>query len=84
MKFKDLVSSQTLTETEQVYFYEICKRWEDFSNTVGRMDKPGVLKVLKYLMDHRQKSTTLINRAIQRFNSLNKIKKSDLFNGGDE
>lgn len=81
MKFLDLVLSQTLTPTEEAYIHEKCKRWEDFSNTIGRMDKPDVLKVLNYLVRHRPNSKTLGNRAVQRFNTLNKATWSDLVNG---
>ena len=84
MKFKDLIIQQTLSPTDEAFAMETCKRWEEFSNTMGKMNKAETLKMLKYLMVHRPNSKTLGNRAIQRFNSLNKVRWSDLTNGGDD
>ena len=84
MTFKELVESQKLSEIEEAYADHTAKRWDRFSNTVGVMGKSDVLKILKYLLVNRPNSKTLIVRAVQRFNTLNKVKAEDLTNGNRE
>ncbi len=81
MTFKEMVDKQELTDTETAYVEHICKQWERFSNTVGKMNKGEVIKVLKYLVLKRPNSKTFGERAIQRFNTLNKVTWEGLING---
>ena len=84
MTFKELVERQKLSEIEEAYAEHTSKRWDRFSNTVGVMGKKDTLKILKYLLVNRPNSKTLIVRAVQRFNTLNKVKAEDLTNGNRE
>ena len=81
MKFIELVNRQKLSETEEIYAEHVCKEWKYFSDTIGKMNKSDTLKVLKYIVDNRPTSHTLGKRAVQRFNTLNKVKWEDLING---
>ena len=81
MKFIDLINQQKLSKTEEVYAEHVCKQWQNFSDTIGKMNKSDTLKILKYLINERPNSHTLGRRAVQRFNTLNKVKWEDLING---
>ena len=70
MTFKQLVDQQTLSDTEEAYADHLCKQWERFSNTVGKMNKKEILKMLKFIVSKRPNSKTMGNRAVQRFNTL--------------
>lgn len=81
MKFKDMVNSVELTDADVKHIEVLCKNWLSYSNAVGMMNKTQVLQVLKYLIIYRPFSKTLGERAVQRFNILNKVKWEDLTNG---
>lgn len=84
MKFEEFIANQKLTPTDEAFIEHICKRWDEFSNTVGRMNRKEVAKVINYLIQNRPNSKTLGARAVQRFNSLNKVRWEDLTNGDRE
>lgn len=81
MTFKTFIMKQELTTIEVHAAKEICKDWKIFSNTIGTMNKSEVIKILRYLVEFRPHSKTLGQRAIQRFNTLNKVSWRDLANG---
>lgn len=81
MTFKEIVQSQKLTDIEAQKADYICKRWDRFSKLIGQMNNRDVLKMLKYLITHRPTSVTLGRRAVQRYNSINKVRWEDLTNG---
>ena len=82
MTFKELVEKQNLSDTEILFAEHVCKRpWAEFSNMIGLMNKSDTLKLIKYIFTERPNSTTLGKRAVQRFNSLNKVRWEDLTNG---
>ena len=81
MTFREFIKSHKLTPTDEAYIANVCKRWEEFSNTVGKMNKNEVAKTLNYLIQHRPNSKTLGERAVQRFNTLNRVAWKDLTNG---
>lgn len=78
MEFKELVESQSLSATDHAYLEYVCRSWVAFSNTVGQMGKEGVLKMLCYLTRERPHSKTYGERAVQRYNTLNKVRWGDL------
>lgn len=81
MEFKALVDNQILTPTDRAYFEHVCRSWVEFSNTVGTMDREKMLKMLKYLVTERPYSKTYGHRAVQRYNTLNRVRWEDLING---
>jgi len=78
MTFKELIKSQQLSATDLAYIEHICKRWDRFSNTIGKMNKADTIKVLAFLVEHRPNSKTLGARAVQRFNSINRVRWEEL------
>ncbi len=80
-EFRDLVLSQDLSATDIGTLTKICTSWEGFSNAVGKMDKTEILKTLKYLMVKRPHSRTFGERAVQRYNSINRVRWGELYNG---
>ena len=83
MKIKDMVQSVELTDADIKHIEALCKNWLSYSNAVGMMNKTQVLQVLKYLLLYRPFAKTLGERAVQRFNILNKVKWEELINGDD-
>lgn len=81
MTFKELVKGQKLNEVEFSFCEHLSKRWDRFSNALGTMNKSQTLKVLKYLVENRPHSKTLGERAVRRFNMLNKVRWEDLKDG---
>lgn len=81
MTYKELMMQQELTPLDVKSCAELCKNWQTFSNAVGRMNRPEIAKMLRYLMEFRPHSKTLGMRAVQRFNSLNKMRWGQLING---
>ena len=81
MKIQDIIQSVELTDDDIKRIGALAKNWLAYSNAVGMMNKIDVLKVLKYLLVYRPFSKTLGERAVQRFNILNKIKWEELTNG---
>jgi len=78
LKFKELVMAQDLSDVDLAFCNHTCKQWERFSNTVGRLNKKQTLKVLKYLLKERPNSKSFGQRAVRRFNHLNKVRWEDL------
>lgn len=78
MHVRKLLDELTLTDKEVKYFFRACIEWKDYCYTVGRMDKATVLKLIKYLLEHRPRGNHLMTRALGRFNRLNTLKKEDL------
>lgn len=81
MTYRELMMQQELTPLDVKECSELCKEWRTFSNVVGRMNIVETTKMLRYLMEFRPHSKTLGMRAVQRFNSLNKMRWGQLVNG---
>jgi hypothetical protein len=84
MEFKKLVESQSLSATDYAYLEYVCRSWIEFSNTIGQMDRGKILKMLCYLTRERPHSKTFGERAVQRYNTLNKVRWGDLTDGDRE
>lgn len=76
--FRDLVVSQTLSVSDIGALKKICTSWEGYSAAVSNMDMREILKTLRYLMMKRPYSRTYGERAVQRYNSLNRVKWGEL------
>lgn len=81
IKFKDRVEAQTLLVDDIRVLDRICARWDRFSGAVSQMNMSEILKTLKYLMVNRPFSVTFGERAVQRYNSLNRVRWEDLKDG---
>ena len=77
-EFKYLVMSQTLSVNDVKALNKICTSWEGYSAAISNMDLAGILKTLRYLMVRRPHSKTFGERAVQRYNSLNKVRWEEL------
>ena len=83
-EFRDKVKSQTLSAADVRTLDKICTRWDRFSGAVSQMNMNEILKTLKYLMVKRPFSKTFGERAVQRYNSLNRVRWGELYHGDRE
>jgi phage terminase small subunit len=83
-KFRDRVEAQTLSAADIKALKRICARWDMYSAAVSQMNMLEVVKTLKYLMVKRPFSVTYGERAVQRYNSLNRVRWEDLKDGDRE
>lgn len=77
--FKKLVNTIEMSQKEHDYFVRICSCWELYCSSISKFDKLMILKLLKYLVNERPKSSQLLGRGIGRFNRLNMLKQEDLW-----
>lgn len=78
MRFKTLIKDQKLIEIDIAKFKHVCADWNRFARAVAIMDRPEVLRLLKFLIEDRPHAKTLGRRAVQRFNSINRVRWDDL------
>ena len=80
-EFREEVLAQELLPIDVNAIAKICTRWDIFSAAISLMDKREVLKTLKYLMEYRPYSRTFGERAVQRYNSINRVSWGELYHG---
>lgn len=76
--FKKLILALELNEYDKITFLHNCRTWEGFTQALTEYNKLQTLKLIKYFITERPAAKRMLNRAITRFNSLNKLTIGDL------
>jgi len=67
-----------ITEKDRDMFITDCRTWEDYTKALVTYNKMYTLKLIKYFITERISGSRMLDRAISRFNTLNKLKRRDL------
>ena len=81
MNAREYIMNHDISKEEDKAFRKLCRNWYDFSTEISDMNKTKVAKLLKYLVLNKPHNKTLGNRAVGRFNMLNKVEWRHLTNG---
>jgi hypothetical protein len=78
MKLKDVIQGHPPDLADQYLFAEAARDWLSFNKALKEMDLLKVVKLLNFLTEHRHNSRALIQRAVQRYNFLNRASIDDV------
>lgn len=77
--YQDQLNEIHLTAREGFEYQEWCLTWETFCRAVSKIeDSRDMLRVIVFLKRDRPSAKMMMFRAIERFNSLNRLKVEDV------
>jgi len=72
-EFEKILTEVMVTEEERDKFISICSDWGLYCSRISSYDMGTIIKLMAYLVAERRGNTSLLQRAVGKFNKLNKL-----------
>lgn len=77
--YQDQLSEINLTVREGLEYQGMCITWECFCQAVSNIeDSHDMLRIIAFLKRDRPSAKMMMQRAVERFNRLNRLKAEDV------